>query len=318
MYSDIGYILSNYLLDYKIDIDSRICTIMSNELWLELVQIKDKEYVIFSNPYPIQSFCVNKNYLLTVFRCNEKSHIHILFERAKNKKRVIIRLSEVILKHNNCLDENELNYYKATYSLFGHSNNKCDKHDNLSLLFSESIQLTISINDLLESWADNKVGYYNTDWFIVTPSGGVVNNQIMRKEIFTALNRQYSYLKRGNMHDMNIFDKFTSKINKAFNIKNEIDKQKTIWANAFSTTKQSNREYYAKCFEYAQEYIGEDFSSLINSLKYSSEIWSDFRENISHINSKKAVLKYYNELSLSEVSICNELKKTITNYKNEI
>jgi len=325
MQSNIGYCLSGCLLDNGINLDPRICFILSDALWLGLNTRNDKyysplqnNYVSFINPQAVENFSVNSNCLLASFRCNEKDHLQYVIKRLQNQKKALVKISDNIL-YNSGLNK----VSKPLFALVTNVSENIDgrKHGlKIKLAFTNDIVLEINDKDFLKYWTSDSDETFNSEWHVLTTPVMDTSPVYLKKQLRIALLKQLYFLMPQSSELITGSAVLTYLIN---SVKRKVkgpyrafDNNILLWRNSFMTFGSMNgskREYYAVCLDYMKDMTEMNLEPLINTLNNAGKIWNDLHNYICNdeTQSESGLLEYYKELLIMEEAICGRFKETV-------
>jgi hypothetical protein len=307
---ELGYCISQAIKDYGVSLNSHLSLLLANPLWMGLNTSDSKGYlpiergyVSFIHPMVLEQFSVNANCLFIPVRSNSTEHYDLVLQRLKNKKNVLVKLSDSVLFEK----DEPSNVLRPIYSILDHVDPEKDQGE-ITLRFSQNQICNISKNEFLESWKEKESQYINAEWFAMIPSKTKMTAELLQKKLKCAFIKQARNLEPS-------YDKIHTGYAVIEYLKQSLDHPKgdyydpiehyKLWqmsigyANCLCTT----REQYANALLEIQPIWSTPLVHLIDMLYLSATDWSRFYKILNPQIGKRRLHCWYKLLIESEMNL---------------
>ncbi|MEP2936692.1 MAG: hypothetical protein ABJM06_10185 [Gilvibacter sp.] len=316
---DLGYCISQAIKDYGVSIDPHLSLLLANPLWMGLNTSDSKGYlpiergyVSFIHPLALEQFSVNANCLFIPVRGNSAQQYDMVLQRLKNKKNVLVKLSDAVLFE----EEGSSDVLKPIYSILDNVAPEETDQGEITLRFSQDQTRRISKKEFLSYWKEKESQRINAEWFVMIPSKTKMTDELLQNKLASAFVKQARNLEPSydKLHTGHAVIEF---LKQSLNHPNaeyyDPASHYKLWRDSMERGNClcSCRTQYAKALLEIQPMWNTSLSHLIDMLYLSAADWSRFYRRLTPNPTERELHCWYKLLLESEKSLLNAFNNLV-------
>ena len=297
--------------------DPHLSLLLANPLWMGL-NISDSEqylpiekgYVSFIHPMVLEQFSVNANCLFIPVRCDSTEQYDLVLQRLKNKKNVLVKLSDTVLVDDNT----DFDVLKPVYSILDEAT--LEAQDGITLRFSPDETRQLSKNEFLKHWKQAESQRINAEWFVMIPSKAKMTEESMINKLGSAFVKQARNLSPGYgdlLTGHAVVEYLKASLDNPESDYFEPESHYRLWKRSMENANClcSGRKQYLKALLEIRPLWKQSLIPLVDMLCLTIADWGRFYKNLTPETSRRRLHSWYKLLIESEKSLLNAFNNLV-------